>query len=251
MVALYSIDGKKIGEIALPKVFDGEIRIDLIKRDYETIRANRRQNYGAKELAGMRHSVEWWGKGRGVSRVQRITGMRRGAQSPGTVGGRRAFPPKPEKILVKKINKKERRLARYSALRCCKDRELLEKKGIFLPEKISLPIVIEKKFEDIDRTKDVIEVLEKIGIYENVMKAKNKTKVRAGKGKMRGRRYKVPRSLLIVAPKSALIERGARNLPGVDICTANGLNTEILSPGGIPGRLVIFTAGAIKEMEKW
>ena len=33
-------------------------------------------------MAGMKHSVEWWGKGRGVSRIMRRTGQRRGAQNP-------------------------------------------------------------------------------------------------------------------------------------------------------------------------
>ena len=48
-------------------------------------------------MAGMKFSVEWWGKGRGVSRIMRKTGQRTGAQNPHTRQGRRAHGPKVEK----------------------------------------------------------------------------------------------------------------------------------------------------------
>ena len=60
-------------------------------------------------MAGMKHSVEWWGKGRGVSRIMRRTGQSRGAQNPHTKGGRRAHGPKVEKNWGRKLNLKERR----------------------------------------------------------------------------------------------------------------------------------------------
>ena len=65
-----------------------------------------------KPGAGMRHAVSTWGKGRGVARVQRLTQGAKGAESPNNVGGRRAFPPKAEKDWSKKINRKERTLAK-------------------------------------------------------------------------------------------------------------------------------------------
>ena len=64
-------DGKKV---QLPEAFSSEVRLDLVKLAVASSRANRRQPYGSRPhggkrrpMAGMKHSVEWWGKGRGVS----------------------------------------------------------------------------------------------------------------------------------------------------------------------------------------
>ena len=83
-------DGSKV---ELPSAFDSEVREDLVKLAVASSRANRRQAYGSRAhigkrrpMAGMKHSVEWWGKGRGVSRIMRRTGQRRGAQNPHTLG---------------------------------------------------------------------------------------------------------------------------------------------------------------------
>ena len=90
--------------ITLPSNFEASVRTDLIKLAVASSRANRRQAYGSRAhqgkrrpMAGMKHSVEWWGKGRGVSRIMRRAGSRRGAQNPHTLGGRRAHGPKVEK----------------------------------------------------------------------------------------------------------------------------------------------------------
>src|ERR1700756_719960 len=111
-VHVYSIDGDVIKNVELPIVFRSVVRIDLIRRAVTAYQANRRQPYGPSPLAGMRHSVRWSGKGHGVSRVPRLRGTMTGAQAPGTVGGRRAHPPRPDKVWAKKINEHERRLAR-------------------------------------------------------------------------------------------------------------------------------------------
>ena len=102
--------------MTLPEVFSTEVREDLVKLAVASSRANRRQPYGSrphigkrKPMAGMKHSVEWWGKGRGVSRIMRRTGQRRGAQNPHTLGGRRAHGPKVEKDWSRKLNQKERK----------------------------------------------------------------------------------------------------------------------------------------------
>ena len=57
-------------------------------------------------------------------------------------------------------------------------------------------------------------------------------KVRPGRGKMRGRRYKQRKSLLIVTADQPL--RAAKNLAGVDVVTVDQLNTELLAPGHMP-----------------
>ena len=115
-VPVYSISGKAgKSKAALPTVFDGPVRTDLIRRAVRTAQANRRQPYGAMIGAGMRHSAKWPGKGRGMARTPR-TPVGRGAEAPNTVGGRRAHPPKPSKEWGLKMNARERRVAFRSAL---------------------------------------------------------------------------------------------------------------------------------------
>jgi large subunit ribosomal protein L4e len=65
---------------------------------------------------------------------------------------------------------------------------------------------------------------------------------------MRGRRFRKPRSILIVASGGSSVIVGARNLPGVNITSPEGLNTEHLAPGGDPGRLVVITKSALDKM---
>ena len=69
----------------------------------------------------MKHSVEWWGKGRGVSRIMRKTGQRTGAQNPHTRGGRRAHGPKVAKDWSQKLNSKQKTIARNSAIAASAD----------------------------------------------------------------------------------------------------------------------------------
>jgi large subunit ribosomal protein L4e len=249
-VNVYSIDGKVKGSSVLPEAFQGEVRPDLIKRAVVAFRSNRRQRYGASPTAGMRHSVETWGKGRGVSRVQRIVDEFRGAQSPGTVGGRRAHPPKASSWKMK-VNKKERRMAKLAALSATADFELVSARGHMIGPKVTLPVVVEDGFEELDTTKDVIKALTKLKLYDDVLRAEMGTHIRAGRGKMRSRKYRVPRSILVVVSEYKGIEMGLKNLPGIELTKPEGLNAENLAPGGLPGRLTLFTEGALETVRGW
>jgi large subunit ribosomal protein L4e len=250
-VNLYSTQGKVVREIQLPKVFDTEFRPDLIRKDVKISRANRRQRYGPNPMAGMRHAVSQWGKGRGSSRVQRLTQGNTAAESPPNVGGRRAHPPRPEHDWSLKINQKERRRARYTALASTALPEVVRKRGHKFGKKLTLPIVIEDEFAKMVLTKKVIRVLERLKVYDDIARATDGKHVRHGRGKMRGRRYKSPKSVLIIVPEMVGIEQGAGNLPGVEIVTPENLNTELLAPGGDPGRLTIFTESAVKLIGAW
>ncbi|HDJ96454.1 MAG TPA: 50S ribosomal protein L4, partial [Candidatus Aenigmarchaeota archaeon] len=75
-------------------------------------------------------------------------------------------------------------------------------------------------------------------------------KVRAGKGKRRGRKYKRKKGPLIVVANDNGIFKAAKNLTGVDVCLVNNLNAELLAPGAMPGRLTIFSKAAIEKLEK-
>lgn len=249
-VYLYSIEGRVLKVINLPPVFRSELRTDLIRRAVVAFRANRRQPYGPSPLSGLRHSVSWWGKGRGVSRVPRLKDSRRAAQAPGTVGGRRAQPPRPERVWGKKVNKKERRQARAAALAATADPGIVASRGHQFKPNLSLPVVVDKKVEALEATRDAEETLRQLGVYEDVERASRKV-VRAGKGKMRGRKYRTKRGPLLVFSRGSAAFAAFRNLPGVDVVDPSGLNAEVLAPGGLPGRLTVFSQGALEEVESW
>ncbi|HER45713.1 MAG TPA: 50S ribosomal protein L4, partial [Thermoplasmatales archaeon] len=56
-----------------------------------------------------------------------------------------------------------------------------------------------------------------------------------------------PTSILIVATKEG-IEKSSQNLSGVDITKPHHLNIEHLAPGGIAGRLTVFTKSALAKI---
>ncbi len=250
-VNLYSTAGKSKKKVDLPDHFETPLRIDLIRRSVTAARANRRQPYGSDRMAGRKHSVDHWGKGRGTARNPRIKGTRRGAEAPLTVGGRRAHPPKVEKIWTKKINRKERRLARRSALAATADKEAVAERGHRFGDKVTLPVVVEDKFEAFTTVKDTMAFLEKVGISDDVVRAKEGRHIRAGRGKMRARRFRTPRSILVITSEDAAVQNAVGNIPGLDIVPVSRVSIEDLAPGGDPGRLTVFTESALKEVAGW
>jgi len=271
------ISGNVLREVELPAVFSEEFRPDLIKKAVLSLQSRRFQPKGASKLAGKDTSAESWGPGHGVSRVPRIKTGRRAARVPQAVGGRRAHPPKAEKEILKKINKKERWKALRSAIAATADPSLVKSRGHKFSEEVSLPIVVENALVTLSKTADVEAFLKAVGIWEDVFRAKRK-KVRAGRGKMRGRRYRRKKSVLFVISGDEMsaaegkggkeerkeeggreersergggllpLERSARNLPGVDVCRVAALNVELLAPGTHPGRLTVWTEDAISKL---
>ncbi|MGI0150079.1 MAG: 50S ribosomal protein L4 [Thermoplasmata archaeon] len=250
-VHLYDTSGAPVGVVDLPPVFGGDVRVDLIRRAVIAFQANRRQPYAAKFRAGQRHSVRWPGKGQGAARTPRIRGTMIGAQSPNTVGGRQAFPPSTQRIWAKKVNVKERRLARNAALAAIRDGHIVSARGHRFSEKISVPIVVQDALEEIESTSEAVELFEALGVHEDLQRTKDGTHIRAGRGKMRGRRYRVPKGPLLVVRNATQVRQGFGNLPGVDVTTPSGLNAEVLAPGGNPGRLTIFSASALEALRGW
>jgi large subunit ribosomal protein L4e len=246
-VNIYSTNGTVKEKIDLPKIFETPYRPDIIKKSFEVTHSNKRQPYGSNPLAGTRHAVASVGKGRGMSRVPRLTQGQSAALAPNVVGGRRAHPPKVERAWKEKMNQKEKQLARNSALAATAIKDMVRNRGHQFDEKITVPVVIDDDFEKIKKTKEVIEILEKIGIYTDVERSAHGTHIRAGKGKMRGRRYRTPKSILIVSTKNDIV-KSSINLSGVDIAKPHQLNIEHLAPGGIAGRLTVFTESALTQI---
>ena len=264
---VYEIDVELGKKVSLPDSFNSEIRSDLVKLAVASVRANRRQAYGSnahvgkrKPMSGMKHSVEWWGKGRGVSRVMRRTGQRRAAQNPHTLGGRRAHGPKVEKDWSRKLNRNERRLARNSALAATADVDIVSGRGHRFAEEIStLPIILGDYSENGEKidfeafnlsggTRKVSAIFEALGLGDDLRRARDGRKIRAGKATMRGRVHKTPKSVLLVVANKDGLAKAARNLPGVDVVAAKDLSAEHLAPGGDLGRLTVFTKTAVEAL---
>ena len=253
---LYDTKGKEAGSVDLPKNFSTKIRADILARVFDAQRGLYAQAYGAKEGAGAQYSAsgisikarhKWKGTyGKGISRVPRKIMSRHGASfnwvgatTANARGGRKPHAPRSEKNLIKKVNKKELVLAFNSALTGTMESKSLENKyGI----KIESGFVFNDKILT-SKTKDFLAALEHVfgKAYDKVLKNKQ---VRAGIGKMRGRKYKSNTGLLFVVGNEESMNR-----KGIDVVSVKDLTIKDLSPNGEPGRLVCYTENAIKDIE--
>ncbi|MEM5793878.1 MAG: 50S ribosomal protein L4 [Candidatus Aenigmatarchaeota archaeon] len=257
---VFDLQGNVLEKIELPKVFEEKVREDLILRAFLATISKKRQPYGTDKMAGKRSSAHYHGvrrerwtmMNREMARMPRLHGkisphlMWRARVVPQAVKGREAHPPKIEKVWEQKINKKERRKAIRSAIAATSIKDFVLKRG-HKAEKIELPIVVEDKIQEIKKSKELEEFLIKIGLEEELERIKKK-KVRAGKGKMRGRRYKRKVGPLIVITEDKGIGKAARNLPGVDVCRVENLSVEMLAPGAKAGRLTIWSKSAVEKL---
>ncbi|MGA9086027.1 MAG: 50S ribosomal protein L4 [Methanoregula sp.] len=240
-----TIEGGVAKDIELPAMFSEEYRPDLIKKAVMALQSTRRQPHGSYPFAGICSSAVGWGSGRGASHVPRLKNGSRAAKVPQAKGGREAHPPVTAKVLIKEINQKEKQKAFRSAVAASIRADLVSGRGHTFDGEV--PLIFEDKFETLGRTQDVISALTSIGVYKDVERAKDSRKVRAGKGKLRGRRYKQRKSLLIVTSGPEF--RAARNLAGVDVVTVDQLNVEHLAPGMQAGRLTVWTESAVTRLE--
>lgn len=242
--------GAETGTRSLPEVFETPFRPDVIKKAVDVARANEVQDHGSDPEAGKKHATDTWGgPGAGTSRVPRLTQGNDAALMPGVRGGRRAHPPKVEKDRTEKINRKERLLAFRSALAATGDAERVRERGHEIEDDVETPVVVGDSFESITKTQDAIAALEALGLGPDLERAREGRNVRAGKGTMRGRRYRTPNSALIVTTALDQIGRAVSNLPGVEATTPENLDIRDLAPGGDPGRLLVLTTSALDELE--
>ena len=238
-----AVDGSVLREIELPAVFDEEYRPDLIKRAVLAYQSENYQPYGANPYSGMRTSAEGWGSKRGESKIPRIKNGSRGARVPQTKGGHPAHAPKALKILVEKINKKEKAKAIRSAIAATVNTELVAARGHKFEGDAA--IVVEDAFEAIAKTAEVRKALVALGVGADLERAKLSRKIRAGRGKTRGRKYKQAVSVLVVTSDNF---KAAKNIAGVDAVPVNELNANLLAPGCTAGRLTVWTEAAVKKL---
>ena len=86
--------------------------------------------------------------------------------------------------------------------------------------------------------------------YADVQKVDGTRKIRAGRGKMRNRRYTTRKGPLLVVSKRCEAVKAFRNIPGIDINYVSSLNLLRLAPGGHAGRLIVWTEDAFNQLDK-
>ncbi len=247
---IYNLKGKSVGRVRLPKVFNTPLRPDVIKRAVVAIQSHKVQPQGRNAMSGKRTTAESWGVGHGMSRMPRLSGFNRAAFAPGTVGGRLAHPPLEGKKIVKKITKKEKRLALLSVVAATGSKDAVVVRGHAADDVPDFPLVVVDDIQGLKKTEELKDVLVSLGVWPDICRVKESTKIRAGKGKMRGRRRKRAVGPLIVISKDDGITAAAHNLSGVDVSHVKELNVELLAPGTHPGRLTVWTNSSIKSLNE-
>ncbi|MDP8012533.1 MAG: 50S ribosomal protein L4 [Nanoarchaeota archaeon] len=254
------LDGTKKEEIDLPAVFESSVNKPLIMKAFIAEQSRKFQLKYPDPMAGKR-KVVYLTKQRRVYRTVYGGGRTRtpkkityrlgrqfvyiGAFAPNTVGGREAHPPTPNKVIVKDINSKERAAALKSAIAASSKKELVS--SFHRVGDLQLPLIVEDQINDISKTKELLSVLNKIGLSDEINRVKQR-KIRAGKGKMRGRKHRKKVGPLIVTSDDKNLAKSARNL-NVQVINVKNLSVRALSHAGMPGRLVIWTKGAIEGLK--
>ncbi len=131
-----TINGTKGDDVELPLVFLTSFRKDLISKSFTNLNSHKFQPQGRHPTAGMdvvaRSNDPPTGQGR--SRIAKMRGGGGGRQGEAggvasVKGGRQAHPPKVQKVIFKKLNKKENKLALCSAIAATQSKEIIESRG--------------------------------------------------------------------------------------------------------------------------
>jgi len=246
-VPVCSATGEVQGNVRLPDVYRVPVRKDLIHRVFMSEFTAAIQPKGRDPMAGMRTTAVSLGIHHGLARVPRVKSSTRARLAPFVRGGRLAHPPRVDENIKEEVNKLERLMGTMSALAATAYVDLVRARGHVF-EASAVPIVIDSAvLQSVKRTREARELLKKLGVYSDVERAAEGTKVRAGKGKMRGRRYVEPKSVLFVLEDHASpFAIAVKGLPGVDVVEPQLVSVLELAPGGVPGRLTVVTTKSLE-----
>lgn len=243
------------GATALPDVFSTPIRLDIVHSVFTSVNKNKRQAYAVASNAGEQTSAESWGTGRAVARIPRVGGSGTYASGQGAFGnmcrsGRMFAPTKTWRKWHVKVNHNEKRYATASAIAATGVASLVLARGHRVEKIPEVPLVVNDELEAVKKTKEAIAELKKFGAGEDVAKVVNSKNIRAGKGKLRGRRFTQRRGPLVVYGEDKGLVKALRNIPGVETSPVTSLNLLQLAPGAHLGRFVIWTKSAFEALDK-
>ena len=252
----YTTTGIEDSEVELPIIFSTPYRKELIHKAFTNLTSHKFQKQGRKPMAGMDVVADSNDPptGQGVSRVARMQGGGGGRQGQGaevasTRGGRQAHPPIVEKVIYKKLNKKENKLALCSAIAATASKDLVKLRGHKIEGIKTFPIIVSDDIESISKTNEVTKVLDSLKLTQDV-KRLNARKPRSGQSRLRGRSKKVGKSVLFVTADSSNLSKATGALPGVEVRNVRNLSVLDLAPGSDPIRLTVYSKAAIEEIGK-
>ena len=261
MAKVLSLDDKSYTDMELPEIFNQKVDPSFLKRAFLAEESNKFQLKYTDPLAGKRKAAELTKRrhaykttyGHQHDRTPRKTLSHIGASfsfvgavAPQTVGGREAHPPKPERVLVKKLNKKERVLAIRMGIAASASKDAVSKFHD-VGDISTLPLIIDDSINKISKTKEAVEAVGKMGLSEELSRIM-KRRIRAGRGKMRGRRYKKKLGPILVTTDTATVRRALSNI-NFTIKKPGELTISDVTHAGMPGRLVIWTKSAVASLK--
>jgi large subunit ribosomal protein L4e len=253
---VYNLEGNEVSTIELPPVFKFPYRPEVIKKVYVNLDSHHYQKQGRYPAAGEIVSAESRNTGLGIARLARAKGegFSRAGQAAGVAGvrkGRLAHPPESWKIIHKKINKKEKMIALYSSISSTAIGDLAKKRGHIIENVKSFPVVVTNELENIQKTKELYQVLKALGIEDDLSRVENSIKKRSGKSRRRGRSNRIGKSAIIVVGKqdSQLLKLN-ESLPGIAIKYVKNLSVLDFAPGSKPIRLAIFSQSSIDVLNE-
>lgn len=154
-----------------------------------------------------------------------------------------------------KINLGQKRFATASAIAASSSAALLMARGHRVTSVPEVPLVVSSTAftgAAVKKTAAAVALLNSVGAGQDVDKVKNSRKIRAGKGKLRGRRHQQRRGPLVVyepEKDGKELVKAFRNIPGVETCPVFALNLLQLAPGGHLGRFVVWTSSAFAALD--
>lgn len=256
MTSVLNLNGEASGDVTLPEVFSRQLRADLVKRAYLIVRSHGIQPYGRDPMAGERTSAESGHPptGRGISRVPRVKGerSRRSGQAAGVasvVGGRLPHPPRSEKAIYKKINRKERLAALAAAIAFTGSPEAVTGRGHRIGA-AKLPLIVTDEIEAVSKTSELDSFLQKAGLSEELKRLYGGVKRQSGKPRMRGRAYKERVGPLIVVSNDRGVGKAAEAIPGAKVVPVESLSVLSLAPAGVAGRLTLWTESSLDSLRQ-
>ena len=255
-ITTYTTTGTKDGEIELPLIFSTPFRRELIHKAYTNLTSHKFQPQGRHPSAGQDVVADSNDPptGQGVSRVARAQGGGGGRQGQGaevasTRGGRQAHPPIVGKVIYKKLNKKENKLALCSAIAATSSKTIIESRGHKIEGIESFPIIVSDDIESISKSNEIVKVLESLKLTQDTDRLESR-KSRSGQSRLRGRSKKVGKSVLFVTKDDKEMSKAIGALPGVEVKSVKDLSVLDLAPGSHPIRLTVYSKSAIEEIGK-
>jgi len=254
LVTVFNDQGESSSQVTLPAVFKAPIRPDVVNFVHTNMAKNSRQPYAVSTVAGHQTSAESWGTGRAVARIPRVRGGGTHRSGQGAFGnmcrsGRMFAPTKTWRRWHRPINQNQRRYAVCSALAASALPALVMARGHKVEKVGEVPLVCTDAIETMTKTRNAVALLEKLGAYHDVQKCEDSKKIRAGKGKMRNRRFTMRRGPLVIYNEDHGIKQAFRNLPGVELISVDRLNLLKLAPGGHLGRFCVWSQSAFSKLD--